>query len=136
MAQALQGYFWDKLFPVLFTGFLVIVGWGITYRLSRRNQLRSFKEGVLDKVRTELNKPLIEYREWLGKTRSEVKHLSLGDIPKGEGYKPWRTQLFERLVANSKSWVWYQRLGEYTFLFPGYKKVIADMEHRQNVIIR
>lgn len=55
---------WGIILPWVGLG-LTILGWFANSSFSRRNQLKSFEEGVLDKIRLEINKELSIYREWV-----------------------------------------------------------------------
>ncbi len=65
------GHSWGTIIPWVGLG-LTIIGWFINSLFSRSNTLKAFEEGVLDKIRIEINSEITKYTAWVDMLHTQL----------------------------------------------------------------
>lgn len=135
VAKATDPGLWVKYGPLI-AAFLVFAGWFAVAWLTRRNQLKAFHEGVLDKLRIELNEPMKEYQKWLFDTKDVFASIDLTLPPPqptifSKGWREDRNMKLSKLFSNEKIPRVFDRFSEYSLLLPSLVPIVKEL-HRRN----
>lgn len=121
--------------------FLTLAGWFISSFLTRRNALKSFEEGVLDKIRIEMNTPLMTYHTFLNELLFAVDMLrraSPEDSHKshdGQHLAPTAEGIAKPLEI-SDSGLWLSLFEQYSLCFENFSETFTVLRRRHTEIIR